>query len=376
MKTILVTGGLGYIGSHTVVQLLNNGYKVIIIDNLSNSKIEIESKIKLLTDNHNFILHLTDLNISTLSKIFSDDDIDVVIHFAGLKAVKESIIYPLNYYQNNISQTLNLLQVMEKYNVKKIIFSSSATVYGSEAVSPITEDYQIGKNILSPYGKTKWMLEEILQDLDSTWSRVILRYFNPIGCHPSGVIGEDPNDIPNNLFPYILKVASGEYPELQIYGDDYSTPDGTCIRDFIHVEDLATAHLLSIKRLEENGVHIYNVGTGRGYSVKELVDTFEKVNNIKLNTVIIGRRAGDCERLFADVCKIKEELGFIVNKSLEDMCRDGYQFVLSNKISQDLNTSIFSISSDSDSIDITELSSLLDDIDSDLDLSDDDKNEI
>jgi UDP-glucose 4-epimerase len=267
------------------------------------------------------------LNVNRLEDIFKKERIDFVIHFAGLKSVKESIEKPLLYYDNNVKATLNLLNTMEKYNIKKLIFSSSATVYGNSGKCPIKESDKTGSNIVSVYGKTKFLIEEILKDLKG-WSIVILRYFNPIGCHPSGILGEDPNDTPNNLFPYILKVASGELNELQIYGKDYPTKDGTCIRDFIHVEDLASAHILSMKKLSDKKVHIYNVGTGIGYSVLDIIHTFEKVNDIILNKKFVERRDGDIAILYSDPTKIKNDLEWTPKKNIVDMCKDGYNYII------------------------------------------------
>ena len=327
MFKVLVTGGLGYIGSHTVVQLLNNGFEVIVYDNLSNSKLEVFDKIQQIT-NTEFKMYIGDLlNVNRLEDIFKKERIDFVIHFAGLKSVKESIEKPLLYYDNNVKATLNLLNTMEKYNIKKLIFSSSATVYGNSGKCPIKESDKTGSNIVSVYGKTKFLIEEILKDLKG-WSIVILRYFNPIGCHPSGILGEDPNDTPNNLFPYILKVASGELNELQIYGKDYPTKDGTCIRDFFHVEDLASAHILSMKKLSDKKVHIYNVGTGIGYSVLDIIHTFEKVNDIILNKKFVERRDGDIAILYSDPTKIKNDLEWTPKKNIVDMCKDGYNYII------------------------------------------------
>jgi len=326
MQKVLVTGGLGYIGSHTVVQLLNYGFDVIVYDNLSNSKLEVFDKIQQIT-NTEFKMYIGDLlNVNRLEEIFKKERIDFVIHFAGLKSVKESIEKPLWYYDNNVKATLNLLNMMEKYNIKKLIFSSSATVYGNSGKCPIKETDKTGSNIVSVYGKTKFIIEEMLKDLVG-WSIVILRYFNPIGCHPSGILGENPNNIPNNLFPYILKVASGEIKELQIFGNDYPTKDGTCIRDFIHVEDLATAHILSMKKLNEKKVYIYNVGTGIGYSVLDIINTFENVNEISLNKKFVERREGDIAILYSDPTKIKNELGWTPKKNIVDMCKDGYNYI-------------------------------------------------
>jgi UDP-glucose 4-epimerase len=322
MRTVLVTGGLGYIGSHTVLKLVENNYNVIIYDNLSNSKIEVYHKIK----NSNLELMIGDLlETEKLEKIFISNSIDFVIHFAALKSVSESNRYPLTYYTNNVNGSINLFNIMEKFGVRKIIFSSSATVYG-DCECPVNEDNPTGKNISSVYGKTKFIIEEVLKDLNN-WSVVILRYFNPIGCHSSGIIGEDPCNIPNNLFPYILKVASGELQELNIFGNDYPTIDGTCVRDYIHVEDLASAHVYAILKLYNTGKFIYNVGNGQGYTVKQILDTFESVNGIKLKHKFVARRDGDLAILYSDPSKIMRELCWKPEKTLSDMCIDGYNYI-------------------------------------------------
>lgn len=322
MRSVLVTGGLGYIGSHTVLKLLENRYFVVIYDNLSNSKIDVYHKI----ENTNSKLIIGDLlDTEKLDKIFAYHTFDFVIHFAALKSVSESNKYPLDYYNNNVCGSINLFSVMDKYNVKKIIFSSSATVYGN-CPCPVNEEYITGKNITSVYGTTKFLIEEILKSMKN-WSVVILRYFNPIGCHPSGIIGENPSNIPNNLFPYILKVASGELNELCIFGNDYPTEDGTCIRDYIHVDDLVNAHVYSIIKLYNKGVYIYNVGTGNGYSVKDVVSTFEKVNNIKIKHKYVERREGDLPLLYSDPSKIMRDLAWKPEKNLSDMCKDGYNYI-------------------------------------------------
>jgi UDP-glucose 4-epimerase len=322
MKSVLVTGGLGYIGSHTILKLLEYRYFVVIYDNLSNSKIDVYQKI----ENTNLKLIIGDLlDTEKLDKTFATHTFDFVIHFAALKSVSESNKYPLDYYKNNVCGSINLFSVMDKYGVKKIIFSSSATVYGN-CPCPVNEEYCTGKNITSVYGTTKFLVEEILKSMKD-WSVVILRYFNPIGCHPSGIIGENPSNIPNNLFPYILKVASGELNELCIFGNDYPTEDGTCIRDYIHVEDLVSAHVYSIIKLYNKGVYIYNVGTGKGYSVKDVVSTFEKVNNIEIKYKYVRRREGDLPVLYSDPSKIMRELAWKPEKNLSDMCRDGYNYI-------------------------------------------------
>jgi UDP-glucose 4-epimerase len=325
MNYVLVTGGLGFIGSHTVVELINNKYEVVICDNLSNSKINVIDKIEKITSKKIIFEKCDLLNIKDLETIFNKYNFIFVIHFASLKSVNDSIKYPLSYYNNNVVGSINLFNIMDKYNVRKIIFSSSATVYG-KCNCPVKESDTTGLNISSVYGNTKFMIEEILKSLDS-WSVVILRYFNPIGCHSSGFLGEEPSNTPNNLFPYILKVAIGELKEIKIYGNDYLTKDGSCVRDFIHIEDLANAHIESIKKLDEKKVNIYNVGTGIGYTVKEVLNTFEKINNIKINKIFSERREGDIDVLYSDSSKIKNELNWVPKKTLEDMCFDGFKFI-------------------------------------------------
>ena len=331
---ILVTGGTGYIGSHTCVELLNNGYEVIIIDNLSNSKENVISYIEKIT-NKKVKFYKGDVrDKNLLINIFKENKIEAVIHFAGLKAVGESVKKPLLYYQNNIDSTLVLCEVMEEFNVKKIIFSSSATVYGNPEKLPITEDMKVG-NTTNPYGTSKLYIEGILKDLyvsDNSWSIILLRYFNPIGAHESGLLGEDPNGIPNNLMPYIVKVATGELKCLSVYGDDYDTKDGTGIRDYIHVVDLARGHVKALnKLLKVCGVNIYNLGTGNGYSVLDIVNTFEKVNGVKVNYKIVGRRDGDIASCYADSSKAYKELGWMSEHTLEDMVSSAYNYAISNK---------------------------------------------
>ena len=329
---ILVTGGTGYIGSHTCVELLNNGYDVTIIDNFSNSKREVIEKIKKITgkDFKFYEGDVTDKKL--LSKIFSENKIDAVIHFAGFKAVGESVLKPLMYYHNNLESTINLLEVMSEYGVKKIAFSSSATVYGKPEKLPIKEDFPLSTT--NPYGTTKLMIEMILNDLyksDNEWSIAILRYFNPIGAHESGLIGENPNDTPNNLMPYIVKVATRELDHLNIFGNDYDTPDGTGVRDYIHVVDLAKGHIKAIEKvLKEQGCDTYNLGTGIGYSVLDIVNTFERVNGVKIPYEITKRRPGDIDACYADPTKAYNLLGFKATKNLDDMCRDAYNFVKKN----------------------------------------------
>ena len=327
---ILVTGGLGYIGSHTVVELLDNNYDVVIVDNLSNSKIETLDNLKKITGKEIKFYEEDICNKESLRKIFKENQIDSVIHFAGFKAVGESVEKPLKYYRNNIDSTLSLLEVMEEYNCYNIIFSSSATVYGKPQSLPIYEDFPLSTT--NPYGTTKLFIEYILKDMytsNNKWNITILRYFNPIGAHKSGLIGEDPKDIPNNLMPYVVKVATGELHELSIFGDDYDTVDGTGVRDYIHVVDLAKGHVLALKNKKE-GVKIYNLGTGKGTSVLELVNAFERVNQISINKKIAPRRPGDIDACFADVNKAFNELGFKAEYTIDEMCRDAYNFVKKN----------------------------------------------
>ena len=326
---ILVTGGTGYIGSHTCVELLDAGYEIVVIDNLSNSKIEVVDKIKEITgkDFKFYEGDCCDKNI--LIKIFKENNIDAVIHFAGFKAVGESVLKPLKYYRNNLDSTITLLEVMNEYNVKKIAFSSSATVYGKPETLPIKEDFPLSTT--NPYGTTKLMIEDILRDLyvsDNEWSIAILRYFNPIGAHKSGLIGENPNDIPNNLMPYIVKVATHELECLSVFGNDYDTKDGTGVRDYIHVVDLAKGHIKALEKvLKDKGVDAYNLGTGNGYSVLEIVNTFMDVNKIDVNYKITDRRPGDIDACYADPTYAKEKLNWEANLGIEEMCEDAYNFV-------------------------------------------------
>ena len=328
---VLVTGGLGFIGSHTCVELLNEGYDVVIIDNLYNSDIEVQKRIEEITEKKVNVYKDDLLDKDAVNKIFEENDIDEVIHFAGYKAVGESVKKPLMYYHNNLFSTINLLEVMKEHNVKKFIFSSSATIYGVQESPKYVETMQRMKTT-SPYGTTKSMIEQILEDLyisDNEWNIGILRYFNPIGAHESGLIGEKPNGIPNNLMPYILKVAAGELEKLNIFGNDYETPDGTCIRDYIHVVDLAKGHVSTCKKIEKesSGLYIYNLGSGKGRSVLEIVQAFEKVNEMKLNYEFAPRRAGDLPEFFADPTKALNELGWKTEKTLEDMCKDSWNFM-------------------------------------------------
>ena len=331
---ILVTGGCGYIGSHTCCELLNKGHNVIIIDNLSNSKKEVVNYIKEITG-RDVTLYIGDVcDKDLLRKIFNENKIDSVIHFAGYKAVGESVKLPLKYYRNNLDSTLSLCEVMSEFDCKNLVFSSSATVYGIPKKLPIKEDFPLSTT--NPYGTTKLMIEKILKDLytsDNTWHIALLRYFNPIGAHSSGLLGEDPNGIPNNLMPYIVKVATGELECLSIFGDDYDTKDGTGVRDYIHVVDLALGHIAAIHKIDkEPGVYTYNLGTGVGYSVLDLVKTFIKVNNINVNYKIAPRRPGDIAECYADTTKASDELHWHATKTIEDMCRDSYNFAIKNKI--------------------------------------------
>lgn len=325
---ILVTGGTGYIGSHTAIELLKNGEEIVVVDNLSNSKIEMVDKIKKLSGKDFKFYEVDLLDREKLEKVFQENDIKEVIHFAGLKAVGESCEKPIEYYHNNITGTLILVDLMRKYNCKKIVFSSSATVYGDPATVPIKEDFPLSTT--NPYGTTKLMIERILTDIyksDNEWTVILLRYFNPIGAHESGEIGENPNGIPNNLMPYINYVASGKLDHLNVFGDDYDTPDGTGVRDYIHVVDLALGHIKAIEKAREiKGIEIYNLGTGKGYSVLDIVKAFEKANNIKIKYEIVARRPGDIATCYADPSKAKRELNWEATKDLEQMCKDSWRY--------------------------------------------------
>ena len=329
---VLVTGGTGYIGSHTCVELLDNDYNVIIIDNLSNSKRSVVDKIKEITNKDVKFYEGDCCNKSTLEKIFAENDIDAVIHFAGYKAVGESVREPLMYYRNNLDSTITLLEVMKENNCKKIVFSSSATVYGKPASLPIKEDFPLSTT--NPYGSTKLMIEGILKDLyksDNSWSIAILRYFNPIGAHKSGLIGENPNDIPNNLMPYIVKVAEGELPHLNIFGDDYETRDGTGVRDYIHVVDLALGHIKAIEYIDKHtGIDYYNLGTGVGYSVLEMVNAFSEVNKVDVPYEIAPRREGDIAECYADTSYAKEKLDWEATHGLPEMVSSAYNYAVKN----------------------------------------------
>jgi len=327
---ILVTGGTGYIGSHTVCELLNNNYEVVIVDNLCNSQREVVESIKEITNKDVTFYEIDLRNKEELRKVFEENEIEGVIHFAGLKAVGESVKEPLMYYDNNLISTLVLLEVMQEFNCKNIVFSSSATVYGDPERLPITEDCRVG-GTTNPYGTTKLMIENILNDLyisDNEWSITILRYFNPIGAHESGLIGENPNGIPNNLMPYIIKVATGELPCLNVFGNDYDTIDGTGVRDYIHVVDLAKGHIKALaKNVLTTGVNTYNLGTGTGYSVLQIVESFERENEIKVTYKIVERRPGDIATCYADPSKALEELGWKAEKGISEMCKDSYNFI-------------------------------------------------
>lgn len=331
---ILVTGGAGYIGSHTVVELMQEGHEVVIVDNFYNSKPEALDNITKITGKRPAFYEVDCCDEEAMEKVFQEHQIDGAIHFAGYKAVGESVQKPMEYYQNNLMSTLVLCQLLRKYNCKNLIFSSSATVYGNPHTVPIKEDFPLGPTT-NPYGTTKLMIENILRDIyisDDQWNIVLLRYFNPIGAHESGLLGEDPNGIPNNLVPYISKVAVGELECLGVFGNDYDTPDGTGVRDYIHVVDLAKGHVKALKKLVgDHGVYTYNLGTGHGYSVLDIVKAYEKANNVKVNYEIKPRRAGDIATCYADPAKAKEELGWVAEKSLEDMCKDAYNFITHNK---------------------------------------------
>ncbi len=330
---ILVTGGAGYIGSHTVVELQNEGYEVVVIDNLVNSSKESIKRVEAITGKSVKFYEGDISDAKLLDKIFKEETIDSCIHFAGLKAVGESISKPLEYYSNNISGSLVLFDAMRRNHVKNIIFSSSATVYGDPAFVPITEDCPLGE-ITNPYGQTKAMLEQILTDIyksDNTWNVILLRYFNPIGAHSSGTIGENPNGIPNNLMPYITQVAVGKLEKLGVFGNDYNTSDGTCIRDYIHVVDLAQGHVKSVAKLRENpGLKIYNLGTGKGSSVLDVVHTFIEASGVDIPYVIKPRRTGDVPVNYCDATKAKEELNWTAKKNLFDMCADSWRWQKNN----------------------------------------------
>ncbi|MCX4361982.1 MAG: UDP-glucose 4-epimerase GalE [Clostridia bacterium] len=326
--SILVSGGAGYIGSHTVIELIENGYDPIIVDNLCNSKKIAVERLEKITGKKIKFYQYDLCDISKLREVFKSEKIDACIHFAGLKAVGESCQKPLEYYQNNLVSTLNLIQVMKEYNCKNLVFSSSATVYGQPKSVPISEDFPLSTT--NPYGTTKLYIEGILKDIyksDNSFNIALLRYFNPIGAHKSGLIGEDPNGIPNNLMPYITQVAIGKLQKLNVFGDDYPTHDGTGVRDYIHVLDLAHGHILALKKLMSNsGLVIYNLGTGKGYSVLDMVKTFEKASGKKVPYVIAPRRSGDIAECYASTALAEKELGFKCKYDLKDMCEDSWRW--------------------------------------------------
>ena len=327
--SVLVTGGAGYIGSHTVVELLNRGEEIVIVDNFSNSKPEMLDKIKEIAKKDFKFYEVDLLDREKLNNVFEENpDIDSVIHFAGLKAVGESVAKPVEYYHNNITGTLVLLDVMKNHNCKKIVFSSSATVYGNPKTVPIREDFPLSTT--NPYGSTKLMIEQILNDVyisDNEWSIILLRYFNPIGAHESGLIGENPNGIPNNLMPYINQVACGKLDYLRVFGNDYDTIDGTGVRDYIHVVDLAQGHLKALDKARSfNGVEAYNLGTGTGYSVLQIVKAFENATGVEVKYKIVERRPGDIATCYADPSKAKNDLGWEAKKGIEEMCKDSWRF--------------------------------------------------
>ena len=332
--SVLVTGGAGYIGSHTVVELLNRGEDIVIVDNFSNSKPEMLNKIKEIAKRDFKFYEVDLLDREKLEKVFEENpEIDSVIHFAGLKAVGESVAKPIEYYHNNITGTLILLDVMKNHNCKKIVFSSSATVYGNPKTVPIREDFPLSTT--NPYGSTKLMIEQILNDVyisDNSWSVILLRYFNPIGAHESGLIGENPNGIPNNLMPYINQVACGKLDYLRVFGNDYDTIDGTGVRDYIHVVDLAQGHLKALDKARNfTGVEAYNLGTGTGYSVLQIVKAFEDATGVEVKYKIVERRPGDIATCYADPSKAKNDLGWEAKKDIEEMCRDSWRFTSNNK---------------------------------------------
>ena len=341
MSTILVTGGAGYIGSHTCVELLNAGYDVVVVDNLCNSCRESLKRVEEITGKKLTFYEVDLLDEPVLDAVFQNENIDAVIHFAGLKAVGESVYKPLEYYHNNITGTLILCDVMRRHGCKSIVFSSSATVYGNPAFVPITEECPKGE-ITNPYGRTKGMLEQILTDLhtaDPEWKVMLLRYFNPIGAHKSGRIGENPKGIPNNLLPYITQVAVGKLVCLGVFGNDYDTPDGTCVRDYIHVVDLADGHVKALDKLakEQGGVWIYNLGTGVGYSVLDVINAFEEANHLKINYVFKERRAGDVPQCYADSSKAERELGWKAKYGIREMCEDSWRWQKNNPNGYDEN---------------------------------------
>lgn len=325
---VLITGGAGYIGSHICVELLQAGHDVVVIDDFSNSKPEVLNYIKQLTGKKVKFYEFNVLDEEKMEDVFVNNKIDSIIHCAAFKAVGESMVKPVEYYTNNLMSTLVVAKMMKKYNVNNIVFSSSATVYGDPEIVPLTEDCQLGETT-NPYGTSKAMMERILTDVQKAYphmSVTLLRYFNPIGAHESGLLGEDPKGIPNNLMPYIMKVATGELECLGVFGNDYDTPDGTGVRDYIHVVDLAKGHVLAIEKYAKPGVHICNLGTGKGYSVLEIVGAFERVNGVKIPYVIKDRRPGDIATCYADPSRAKEQLGWVATRGIDEMCRDSWNY--------------------------------------------------
>ncbi len=330
---VLITGGAGYIGSHTCVELLGSGYGIVVMDNYSNSSPDVICKVETIAGKKFPVYECDMLDFGGFEKIFQENKIDAVIHFAGLKAVGESVEKPLEYYHNNLTGTLNLLRLMKKYGVRRLVFSSSATVYGMNNTAPFTEDMPVSAT--NPYGYTKVMIEQILRDVchaDKSWKIALLRYFNPIGAHKSGLIGENPNGIPNNLMPYIMKVAVGKLPKLRVFGDDYPTPDGTGVRDYIHVCDLAAGHGKALEKLDTlDGARAFNLGTGKGSSVLDVVHAFERSSGVKIPYEVTPRRAGDIATCYADCTRAEKELGWKAKYTLDDMCRDSWNFIRKNK---------------------------------------------
>ena len=332
---VLVTGGAGFIGSHTAVELLNSGKDIVIVDNFSNSKPKALDAIRKITGKDFKFYEIDYLDREKLEKVFEENKIDAVLNFAGYKAVGESVKKPLEYYENNVSGCIVLLETMRKYNVKKFVFSSSATVYGQPERIPLTEDCKVG-GTTNPYGTSKLFIEQILKDLynsDNSWDICILIYFNPFGAHESGLIGEEPQGVPNNLMPYVVRVAAGELKELSVFGNDYDTPDGTGVRDYIHVVDLAKGHICALNKLDKegSGLFIYNLGTGTGYSVLDMVKAFEQITGKKVPYKIAPRRAGDIATCYSDPTKAKEELGWTAEKGIKEMCEDSWNFIQKNK---------------------------------------------
>lgn len=329
---ILVTGGAGYIGSHTLIELISGGHSVVVVDNLSNSSQESINRVEKITNTTIPFYEIDIRNTDAFEKVFTENIFDAVIHFAGLKAVGQSVLHPIEYYDNNIISTLILLEKMQKYNIKKLVFSSSATVYGTPSELPLSETSSVGIGITNPYGQTKFIIEQILHDLsaaDNSFEITLLRYFNPIGAHPSGLIGEDPSDIPNNLMPYISQVAIGKLEKVNVFGNDYDTPDGTGVRDYIHVVDLAKGHVAAINHIKP-GITAYNLGTGHGVSVLELISAFSKVIGKDIPYQITSRRPGDIASCYASADKAKKDLNWTANKSIDEICTDSWRWQSQN----------------------------------------------